>query len=202
MSLITLSIFGQFNCQKNESKIIVTKKYEETKGQYLDRVIKKQITFYKRSYSQNKINEISTALQIAELEFGINPIDLIALISLESNFKYNARSKNKNSTDFGFTQQNSCCINDRYRKAARVLNAYEQNYDIKNKFDIKLNILSSAIFLNQIRNALIKKGAFSKFRMFAVYNVGWKVKGHRLKIAKAYYKTFCKTRKSILDDLG
>lgn len=198
MSLMICLMSGLLvNC-KNEPKVIITttnqSKPIDRKTQ-INKALKQELSFYNRKYSKQTIDYMNLIIRIAEHEYKINAYDLIALISLESNFKITARNRNSSSVDSGLTQQNSCCLKDRFNKVSKLLDKYNLKYNKSNKNDIGLNILSAAYFLNQIKTSLIKKNKYSDYRMFAIYNGGGNFSN---KIATKYYKEIVAIKSRLL----
>lgn len=160
-----------------------------------------RILFYNQgqNYTYSDVRKINQLIRISEYEFGIRAIDLIALISHESQFNKYATGRNKTSKDFGYTQQNSCCIKTRYKEASVVLDRYNIKYDITDKYDTSLNIISATMFLWDIKMKLTRKEQYTPFRMYATYNTGKAFpKGKKYRAAVRYYNSIKKIKSSIL----
>jgi hypothetical protein len=165
-----------------------------------------RIYFHKKSkqFTFKEVNNIAYILRIAEHEFGTDPLLLIALMSHESHFYKYATGKNKKgkrvvSYDYGWTQQNSKYYKARYKRVSRILDEYGIFYNINDKYDTALNIMSAAMFLSDIKNSLMQKRQYSDFRMLANYNTGNPFpKGIQYEIAREYYLAIVRKQHFIL----
>lgn len=165
-----------------------------------------RIYFHKKSkeFTFKEVNNITYILRIAEYEFGTDPLLMVALMSHESHFNKYATGKNKKgkrvvSYDYGWTQQNSKYYKARYKRVSRILDEYGIYYNINDKYDTALNIMSAAMFLWDITISLSRKGQYSAFRMLANYNTGnpFPVRG-QYKIAREYYLSIQRKQHFIL----
>lgn len=101
------------------------------------------------------------AINIGEKYYDVDRDIVIAVIFIESDFKVNRKSKkNDNGTyDYGLSQQNDKYYLARYKHVARILDAEKISYDINNKYDIYLNVLSCFYYLDHCIN---QKGSKSQ----------------------------------------
>ena len=174
---------------KIENKIEKIQKQEPSEEQVLESFLKK----YKRKWSLEDKQTFLKTIKVAEKFYYIDKYDLMTFVALESNYTIRALSKpNRNGTrDAGLTQQNSDYYKARYRRVAKVAKAYGLKYDINNKFDIALNVLSCAYFVNSLKIEIKKKyNATDHFQVVASYNTGIKGFFKNRKIAKQYYSVF------------
>lgn len=184
----------------------INSKPELTDVNTINSFLIERIHFHKRDkfFTNKELNKMSQIIRIAEQEYVIEPLLLIALISQESHFNKYATGKNKKkkkivSVDYGLTQQNSKYIKQRFKKASKILDEYGVYYDIDDKYDTALNIMSGAMFLKEIKDSLNRKGQYTTFRMLANYNTGKAFpKGRRYRLAREYYLAIQKKQFFIL----
>lgn len=200
--ILCLLLFISCNSDIQKTKIEIkdnTKIYSTlTHYELIKKLVKREIHHYEKMYIYNDsiINKIVKLIVIGEQEFSIDAFDTIALISIESNWNFNARRMNTDSIDYGLTQQNSCCMIDRYFQTEPILTKHKIDYNIRNRKDIALNIVSAYLFLNEIRSYLIKRKKYTRFRFITSYNAGYgaSVGKRKLKRAIKYYQLFNQAR--------
>jgi len=150
---------------------------------------------YNRQWSIKDKNTCVAALYHGQKEFNIDYKLVLAIMSTESQFNIYAKGKNRESIDYGLTQQNSRYIKRRYKASQLFL----QKYKIKNSsslYDIGSNIFSCYLCLRDIHE-------YSKLTKFPdyikAYNVGEKgIKQPNLQNkAEAYYNKFIQEYQSI-----
>jgi hypothetical protein len=104
--------------------------------------------------------------------YGIDYKNIISLITIESEWNPLAYNYNKNgTTDYGLCQINSIHISENYNVARSICDKYKVSYS-KDIYDVKLNILSAFIYLNDTRNELVALKDFNKQRWIISYNCG------------------------------
>lgn len=106
-------------------------------------------------YAQNKmsLNDyvcMMRAVDIGERYYNIDRDIVLAVIFIESDFKVNA--VNRKTKDYGLSQQNDKYYLDRYKLVAKILDKERIEYDINNKYDIYLNVLSCFYYLDHCIN--------------------------------------------------
>jgi len=108
----------------------------------------------KVSMSKQRRKQISEVLYIGQKEYGVNYQEVLNIILLESKFK-NVRSVriNQNGTyDYGYCQINEINIDNLYSKSANILSRYSLFYDIANRLDPSLNIMSCIIHISFLKH--------------------------------------------------
>lgn len=137
-------------------------------------------------YAQQKMNiddYVSTmrAIDIGEKYYDVDRDVVLAVIFIESDFKVNA--VNRKTKDYGLSQQNEKYYLARYKHVSRILDAEKVSYDINNKYDIYLNVLSCFYYLDHCINL---KG--SKSQGVKKYNgVGKRAEAYLNKFLDVYY---------------
>ena len=106
-------------------------------------------------YAQQKMNiddYVSTmrAIEIGEKYYNVDRDIVLAVIFVESDFNVNA--VNRKTRDYGLSQQNDKYYLARYKLVAKILDAEKISYDINNKYDIYLNVLSCFYYLDYCIN--------------------------------------------------
>ena len=106
-------------------------------------------------YAQQKLNiddYVSTmrAIEIGEKYYNVDRDIVLAVIFVESDFNVNA--VNRKTRDYGLSQQNDKYYLARYKLVAKILDAEKVSYDINNKYDIYLNVLSCFYYLDHCIN--------------------------------------------------
>lgn len=81
-----------------------------------------------------------------QVEFGISSKIVMAIISVESQYNIRAQGRNRNSIDYGLTQQNSKYINRRYAYAEKRLKALGFKYS-SSIYDISKNVFACYAYL-------------------------------------------------------
>lgn len=137
-------------------------------------------------YAQQKMNiddYVSTmrAIEIGEKYYNVDRDIVLAVIYIESDFKVNA--VNRKTRDYGLSQQNEKFLIARYKHVSRILDAEKIRYDINNKYDIYLNVLSCFYYLDHCINL---KG--SKSQGVKKYNgAGKSAEAYLNKFLSVYY---------------
>ena len=106
-------------------------------------------------YAQSKMNIVDyvcmmRAIEIGEKYYNVNRDIVLAVIFIESDFKVNA--VNRKTKDYGLSQQNDKYYLARYKHVSMILDAEKISYDINNKYDIYLNVLSCFYYLDHCIN--------------------------------------------------
>ncbi|HQE59855.1 MAG TPA: hypothetical protein PLA54_11775 [Spirochaetota bacterium] len=137
-------------------------------------------------YAQQKMNiddYVSTmrAIEIGEKYFDVDRDIVLAVIFIEYDFKVNA--VNRKTKDYGLSQQNDKYYLARYKHVSRILDAEKISYDINNKYNIYLNVLSCFYYLDHCMNL---KG--SKSQGVKKYNgAGKRADAYLNKFLRVYY---------------
>ena len=110
-------------------------------------------------YAQQKMDiddyvNMMRAVEIGEKYYNVDRDIVLAVIFIESDFKVIRKSKkNDNGTfDYGLSQQNDKYYLARYKLVSKILDAEKISYDINNKYDIYLNVLSCFYYLDHCIN--------------------------------------------------
>ena len=106
-------------------------------------------------YAQQKMDiddyvSMMRAIEIGERYYNVDRDIVLAVIFIESDFKVNA--VNRKTLDYGLSQQNDKYYLDRYKLVSIILDAEKISYDINNKYDIYLNVLSCFYYLDHCIN--------------------------------------------------
>ena len=106
-------------------------------------------------YAQQKMNiddyvSMMRAVEIGERYYNVDRDIVLTVILIESDFKVNA--VNIKTKDYGLSQQNDKYYLDRYKLVSKILDAEKIEYDINNKYDIYLNVLSCFYYLDHCIN--------------------------------------------------
>jgi len=158
--------------------------------------------FHKRKMSEGKIYYITEVLFAGQNKFDIDARDIIAIMSIESEFKIKAKGKNKKSTDYGLTQINSRNWNRLTKSSIKVLKEYSLPHGSRyNKYDIGINIMNCFVYFNWTKHATNYKRTRNKMRWIQSYNVGLagsisKKRSYRV-ARKRYWQRFLKHRKRL-----
>jgi hypothetical protein len=159
------------------------------------------LTKYNRKWSKHFKKKVILTLQKGEIEFEINHRDILAIMSIESNFKLKATNSNNNGTkDYGLCQINGPNYKYLNKVSERVLNKHSIKYSLY-KYNPSLNIMNCYAYLNWSKRVLKKRKVYSTKKLIQSYNVG--VNGcistnkNYKKIRAKYYKKFLKERKRI-----
>lgn len=146
-------------------------------------------------WDKQKINTATEILYIAEKHYKIEVNDIIATISLESHFNPQAIGINKNSFDYGLTQQNSKYFIKRYLFSMKILDKYNIKYDSADIFDIGLNLMSCVLFKYTINKLVNRRKTYlysKRVERIVAYNLG--VGGARMrsrtKLGYRYYRIY------------
>jgi len=107
------------------------------------------------TYAQSKMSIddyvcMMRAINIGEKYYNVDRDIVLAVIFIESDFEVNA--VNRKTRDYGLSQQNDKYYLARYKNVARILDAENISYDINNKYDIYLNVLSCFYYLDHCIN--------------------------------------------------
>ena len=121
------------------------------------------------------------AIEIGERYFFIDRDIVLTVIFIESDFKVNA--VNRKTLDYGLSQQNDKYHLARYKLVSKILDAEKIRYNINNKYDIYLNVLSCFYYLDHCIN---QKG--SKSQGVKKYNgTGKRAEAYLNKFLCVYY---------------
>ena len=121
------------------------------------------------------------AIEIGERYFFIDRDIVLTVIFIESEFKVNA--VNRKTLDYGLSQQNDKYHLARYKLVSKILDAEKIRYNINNKYDIYLNVLSCFYYLDHCIN---QKG--SKSQGVKKYNgTGKRAEAYLNKFLCVYY---------------
>jgi len=106
-------------------------------------------------YAQQKMDiddyvNMMRAVEIGEKYYNVDRDIVLAVIFIESDFKVNA--VNRKTKDYGLSQQNDKYYLARYKHVSMILDAEKISYDINNKYDIYLNVLSCFYYLDHCIN--------------------------------------------------
>ena len=106
-------------------------------------------------YAQSKmaLNDyvnMMRAVEIGERYYNVDRDIVLAVIFIESDFKVNA--VNIKTKDYGLSQQNDKYYLARYKLVSKILDAEKIRYNINNKYDIYLNVLSCFYYLDHCIN--------------------------------------------------
>ena len=149
------------------------------------------IEYSKRSFSFNNRQLIKRLMYIGEKEYRIPHQDILAIIFVESFWNPNVKNHNKNkSIDYGITQTNSYYMKERFQAAANTLDKYHIKYNIKNQYDLSLNIMSAFVTFNDNRNSLNILNEYNYFNQITSYNVGVNGCLKKKYLADRYYNKF------------
>ena len=150
----------KINIKKGNITIIIEEKYMK---QNISNLI------YKAYYLKtNKIYKPDTNHQtyvdmiyFGSEYFGIDYKNIIAVITIESEWNSNEYHINRNQTvDYGLCQINSIHIESNYSCAKKICDKYKISYS-KDIYDVKLNILSAFIYLNDMRTEMNNENGYS-----------------------------------------
>ena len=161
----------KINIKKGEIIVVVQEKYIK---QNISNLIAK--AYYLKT---NKIYKPDTNHQtyvdmiyFGSEYFGIDYKNIIAVITIESEWNSNEYHINRNQTvDYGLCQINSIHIESNYSCAKKICDKYKISYS-KDIYDVKLNILSAFIYLNDMRTEMNNENGYSYERWIKSYNVG------------------------------
>ena len=137
-------------------------------------------------YAQNKMSFndyvcMMRAVEIGERYYNVDRDIVLAVILIESDFKVNA--VNRKTKDYGLSQQNDKYYIERYKLVSKILDAEKISYDINNKYDIYLNVLSCFYYLDHCINLKDSKSQGVK-----KYNgVGKRADAYLNKFLEVYY---------------
>jgi hypothetical protein len=155
-----------------------------------------------RFWQEKDVINVTKVIWIGSKQYGINPNHVFATIALESYFNPYALGINKDSQDFGLTQQNSKYWKKRFKVAAKILTAYGIQHNLKNPYDTALNVMACILYKYNINKRVdrskVKNTLYSKYvNKIVAYNLG--INGARdkkkYKIGMRYYKIFRKKLK-------
>jgi len=138
------------------------------------------------TYAQSKMSIddyvcMMRAIEIGERYFFIDRDIVLTVIFIESDFKVNA--VNRKTLDYGLSQQNDKYHLARYKLVSKILDAEKIRYNINNKYDIYLNVLSCFYYLDHCIN---QKG--SKSQGVKKYNgTGKRAEAYLNKFLCVYY---------------
>lgn len=107
---------------------------------------------HKRNWSPQTKRHFINVIYTGSKTFKINYKVVMSIISVESKYDLKAIGKNKNSFDYGLTQQNSKYLKVRYKAASKYLNSCGIQYNLKNKYDLGLNVFACFNYLKNIED--------------------------------------------------
>lgn len=116
---------------------------------YPDEVKEKESDLIVYAQSKMPLNDyvcMMRAVEIGERYYNVDRDIVLAVILIESDFKVNA--VNRKTKDYGLSQQNDKYLLDRYKLVAKILDKERIEYNINNKYDIYLNVLSCFYYLD------------------------------------------------------
>ena len=137
-------------------------------------------------YAQSKMSlndyvSMMRAIEIGERYYNVDRDIVLAVIFIESDFKVNA--VNRKTLDYGLSQQNDKYHLARYKLVSKILDAEKIEYDINNKYDIYLNVLSCFYYLDHCINLKASKSQGVK-----KYNgTGKRAEAYLNKFLEVYY---------------
>lgn len=147
---------------------------------------------YEQKWTKQQKSQAIRALYLGQKEFNIDYKIVMSIIAIESN--YNIKAKNKKSNDYGLTQQNNRYTKQRYLVSKKYLDKYKIKYNIKNKYDVSLNIFSCYLYLKELEQT---SNTLYFPHYIGAYNVGYRGLEKNSSIAYNYYIKFMKEYMSI-----
>jgi len=150
---------------------------------------------HKQRWSKQNKKRFVEIVYKGQKEFGIKYKIVLSIISIESRYHIQAVGKNRKTTDYGLTQQNSKYMKKRYKRTEKYLKKNNLRYS-RSKFDMCKNVFSCFMYLKTIT----KSKSIRNFKeVICAYNVG--IRGVRLnkyqKPANRYYQKFIKEHMNI-----
>jgi soluble lytic murein transglycosylase-like protein len=138
-------------------------------------------------------------LYFASNYFKLDYKDIIAIITIESEWNPMAYGKNWNGTeDIGLCQINTIHLNNDYYISKQICLKYNIKHT-NSLYDISLNILSAFIYMNDMRMKMISENRYYYRRYITSYNCGFNgsvSKNYRTS-AEKYWNRFIKIRSRI-----
>jgi hypothetical protein len=171
-------------------KDILENSYQITNEKILEYNIEKDLNYflkkYNRNWSKQNKNKFVEVVYRGSKEFRVDPKIVMSIIAVESQYKIIIKGKNKNSIDYGLTQQNSLYITTRYKIAEKYLKQNNITYT-NSKYDIGKNVFACYMYLKDISDS----EALLHFRDYiTAYNQG--IKGALRNNNDTYYQKFMK----------
>ena len=164
-----------------------------------EKVLEYYLIKYEKNWNYKDKQTFLKAVNIASQHYNIEALDIMTYVALESNYTIRPKPRrNSNGTyDYGLTQQNSNYYKGRFRITSKIAKQYNLKYNINDRTDITLQVLSCAYFVNSLRTEIKQKyGSVSHYRMTASYNTGIKGFSRLPTKAKEYYSVFYNLKKS------
>ena len=131
--------------------------------------------------------------------FKLDYKDIIAIITIESEWNPMAYGKNWNGTeDIGLCQINTIHLSEDYRIAKQICLKYKIPHT-NSLYDVSLNILSAFIYMNDMRMKMISENRYYYRRYIVSYNTGYNgsVSKYYRVSADKYWNRFIKIRSKI-----
>lgn len=156
--------------------------------------------YVKKFPTDKQLYQMTEMIYFGSRYFGIDYRDIIAIITIESEWNYLAYQRNQNGTDdFGLCQINTSHLEGNYKIAKKICDQYKIYYT-NSIYDINLNILSAFIHLNDGRNEMINQRNFNWYRWIVAYNVGvaGSLMSNRKHLAQKYWNKFIKIRRQLI----
>jgi len=139
--------------KEEHKKDVLDNSYVISSEEIVKKEIQKDLNYFLHKHNRNWswMNKklFVEVMYAGQKEFEIDYRIVMSIISVESNYKIQARGKNKGSIDYGLTQQNSKYINQRYKVAEKYLNKLGFKYS-QSPYDISKNIFSCYIYLHDM----------------------------------------------------
>ena len=163
-----------------------------------EKILEYYLIKYEKNWNYKDKQTFLKAVNIASLHYNIEALDIMTYVALESNYTIRppVRENSNGTYDYGLTQQNSDYYRSRFRITSKIAKQYNLKYNINDRTDITLQVLSCAYFVNSLRTEIKQKyGSVSHYRMTASYNTGIKGFAKYPKKAKEYYSVFFDLKK-------
>lgn len=140
------------------------------------------LTYAQTKMSINNYVDMVRALEIGERYFNTDKDIVLAVLFIESDF--NVWAYNKETNDYGLSQQNGKYILDRYTIVKEILDKERIECNINHRFNIYLNVLACYYYLD---HCIELKG--SKSQGIKKYNgIGVRAELYMYKVIDIYFK--------------
>lgn len=165
--------------------------------------IEKGLKHGNRKWSETNKDRLIIVLQAGTEHYGIPYQDVLAIISIESNYTIVTRHRNRNRTyDYGLTQINGPNWNWLKKTSQKVLNKYNIPHQINYRYDLSTNVMNLYVYLHHAKNTLRRRKQFHKKRWIQSYNTGLqgcvsRKRGY-VRARTRYWKKFTRLRKIYL----
>lgn len=141
------------------------------------------LTYAQSKMSINNYVDMVRALEIGERYFNTDKDIVLAVLFIESDF--NVWAYNKETNDYGLSQQNGKYILDRYLTVKKILDKEKIECNVNHRFDIYLNVLACYYYLD---HCIELKGTKSKG--IKKYNgTGKDAEKYMYKVIDIYFKS-------------